>query len=79
MILPFSIAILLLISHQYMLDPLLVLLFRSSETTPFKTITIREPYVRKLLYQRSLILLAATVGITAALVILFVFVPGHRL
>ncbi|SPO24923.1 related to RAX1 - Protein involved in determination of budding patterns [Ustilago trichophora] len=77
-ILPFSIAVLLLMSHQYELDPILVLLSQS-ETTPFRLIRIREPYVHKLLLQRSLGVLLLIALITAALTVLFVFVPGHRL
>jgi len=43
---PFSLAVLFLVSHQYELDPILVF-FGQSETTPFRTLTIREPYVKK--------------------------------
>ncbi|KAG6835678.1 hypothetical protein H0H93_015823 [Arthromyces matolae] len=50
---PFTIAIVCLISHQYELDPILVF-FGQSETTPFRTLTIREPYVRKLLLGRAI-------------------------
>ncbi|KAJ1033627.1 hypothetical protein NDA13_001613 [Ustilago tritici] len=77
-ILPFSVAVLLLMSHQYELDPILVLLSQS-ETTPFRLIRIREPYVHRLLLQRSLGVLLLIALITAALTVLFVFVPGHRL
>ncbi|CBQ70354.1 related to RAX1-Protein involved in determination of budding patterns [Sporisorium reilianum SRZ2] len=77
-ILPFSVAVLLLMSHQYELDPMLVLLSQS-ETTPFRLIRIREPYVHRLLLQRSLSVLLLIALITAALTVLFVFVPGHRL
>ncbi|KAJ1032481.1 hypothetical protein NDA16_000505 [Ustilago loliicola] len=77
-ILPFSVAVLLLMSHQYELDPILVFLSQS-ETTPFRLIRIREPYVHRLLLQRSLGVLLLIALITAALMVLFVFVPGHRL
>lgn len=77
-ILPFAVAVLLLMSHQYELDPILVLLSQS-ETTPFRLIRIREPYVHRLLLQRSLSVLLLIALITAALTVLFVFVPGHRL
>jgi hypothetical protein len=40
---------------------------------------IREPYVRKLLNKRAIMVLSITLLIDAALVILFVFVPGKRL
>lgn len=78
-ILPFTIAVLCLISHQYELDPLLHLLFNRSETTPFKYIPVREKYIRGLLTRRSLGVLLITVSITAALCVLFIFVPGKRL
>ncbi|KDN39956.1 regulator of G protein signaling [Tilletiaria anomala UBC 951] len=78
-ILPFSIAVLLLFSHQYELDPLLVILFCRSETTPFKTINIHERYVRSLLYKRALGILALVTLVTSVLTVIFVFVPGHRL
>jgi len=77
-ILPFSIAILLIISHQYELDPLLAL-FQQSETTPFRLITVKERYVRKLLLQRTAGVIFLVALITAALSVLFIFVPGHRL
>ncbi|QRV95343.1 regulator of G protein signaling domain protein [Ceratobasidium sp. AG-Ba] len=40
--LPFSVAFLLIVSHQYGLDPILAFL-QQSETTPFKTLRVREP------------------------------------
>lgn len=40
---------------------------------------IREPFIRKLLVKRALMVLAITILIDAALTILFVFVPGKRL
>lgn len=77
-ILPFAIAVLLIVSHQYELDPLLAIV-QQSETTPFHLITVREPYVRKLLLQRAVGVIFLVALITAALTVLFVFVPGHRL
>lgn len=77
-ILPFAVALLLILSHQYELDPVLVMLSRS-ETTPFKTIHVREPYVKKLLIQRAIGMLFVTAILTACLCVLFIFVPGHRL
>ena len=50
-----------------------------SEYTFMSFSRIREPYVRKLLNKRALIVLAVTVLVDAALVVLFVFVPGKRL
>ncbi|CAD6887130.1 unnamed protein product [Tilletia laevis] len=77
-ILPFSVAIFLIVSHQYELDPILAFASQS-ETTPFHLITIKEVYVRQLLMKRAVGILFLISLITAALTILFVFVPGHRL
>jgi hypothetical protein len=44
--------------------------------TPFKTLRIREPYVRKLLVGRAIWVTLLTILITAVLVVIFVFVPG---
>lgn len=40
---------------------------------------VRERFVRKLLNKRALMVLGVTLLIDAALVVLFVFVPGKRL
>lgn len=77
-LLPFTVALILILSHQYELDPLLVLLSRS-ETTPFHLIQVREPYIKKLLRQRAFGMLFVTAILTIALCVLFIFVPGHRL
>lgn len=77
-ILPFAVAVLLLMSHQYELDPILALLAQS-ETTPFRLIRVREPYVLRLLQKRAAGVLLLVTLVTAALTVLFVFVPGHRL
>ncbi|TCD64972.1 Bud site selection protein, Revert to axial protein 1 [Steccherinum ochraceum] len=76
--LPFTVAILCLISHQYELDPILVF-FGQSESTPFRTLTIREPYVRKLLIGRAIWVSLLVAACVAALTLLFWAVPGHRL
>lgn len=60
------------------MDPIMALL-GFSEYTPFHFSRIREPYVRRLLARRAVVLLAATILIDAALCVLFVFVPGKRL
>ncbi len=78
-ILPFSVAAYLLLAHQYELDPLLLLLAGKSETTPFKHIAVREPYVRALLRKRAAGVLIFVTILAAALSVLFIFVPGHRL
>ncbi|KAF9527249.1 RGS domain-containing protein [Crepidotus variabilis] len=75
---PFALAILFLISHQYELDPILVFLGQS-ETTPFRTLTIREPYVKKLLLGRAIWVTVLVTAFTVALTMLFWAVPGHRL
>lgn len=76
--LPFSIAILFLISHQYELDPILVFLGQS-ESTPFRTLRIREPYVKKLLIGRAIWVTILVTAFTVGLTMLFWAVPGHRL
>ncbi|KAH0578982.1 hypothetical protein H2248_003158 [Termitomyces sp. 'cryptogamus'] len=75
---PFFIAILCLISHQYELDPILVFLGQS-ETTPFRTLTIREPYVKKLLLGRAIWVSFLIAIFVVALTMMFWAVPGHRL
>ncbi|PPQ73512.1 hypothetical protein CVT26_010334 [Gymnopilus dilepis] len=75
---PFALAILFLVSHQYELDPILVF-FGQSETTPFRTLTIREPYVKKLLIGRAIWVTVLVTAFTVALSLLFWAVPGHRL
>ncbi|KAF8527618.1 RGS domain-containing protein [Hysterangium stoloniferum] len=75
---PFSIAILFLISHQYELDPILVFLGQS-ETTPFRTLAIKEPYVGKLLLGRAIWVSVLVTFLVTALTLLFWAVPGHRL
>ncbi|KAF8625694.1 hypothetical protein AX15_005264 [Amanita polypyramis BW_CC] len=76
--LPFTFAILFLISHQYELDPILVFLAQS-ETTPFRTLTIREPYVRKLLLGRAIWVTILVTAFSTGLTLLFWAVPGYRL
>ncbi|KDE04249.1 hypothetical protein MVLG_05277 [Microbotryum lychnidis-dioicae p1A1 Lamole] len=77
-IIPFTFAIINLVAHAYDLDPLLVFM-GLSETTPFRTIGIREPYVRKLLFGRALWVTFLSAVVVAILTIIFVLVPGHRL
>ncbi|KAI0051532.1 hypothetical protein FA95DRAFT_233678 [Auriscalpium vulgare] len=76
--LPFTLATLFLISHQYELDPVLVFLGQS-ETTPFRTLRIREPYVKKLLLGRAIWVSVLVALCDAALTLIFWAVPGHRL
>ncbi|GAA5881120.1 hypothetical protein JCM1840_007111 [Sporobolomyces johnsonii] len=77
-ILPFTFAIVNLVAHSYDLDPLMVFM-GLSETTPFRTIGIREPYVRKLLFGRALWVTFLSAVIVAVLTVIFWAVPGHRL
>lgn len=78
MILPFTVGVYFLASYQYTVDPILALL-GLSEYTPFKFTRIREPFVRKLLVKRSVMVLGVTAVLDAALCVLFIFVPGKRL
>lgn len=78
LILPFTLGVYFLASYQYSLDPLLALI-GLSEYTPFNFSRVREPYVRKLLAKRALMVLAVTAFIDAAILVLFILVPGKRL
>jgi hypothetical protein len=78
LILPFTIGVYLLASYQYSLDPIMALI-GFSEYTPFNFSRIREPYVRKLLAKRAVMVLAVTALVDAALCLLFILVPGKRL
>jgi len=77
-ILPFTIAIYLIFTHQYMLDPIIALA-GYSEYTFFDFNTIREPFVRKTLNRRSITVLLMFIAFTAAVCCLFILVPGKRL
>lgn len=78
LILPFTVGIYLLATHQYMLDPIMALL-GFSEYTFFSFARIKEPFVKKLLHQRALMCLLWISLIDVALLCLFIFVPGKRL
>lgn len=78
LMLPFTIGVYSLCSHQYALDPIIAIACHS-EYTFMKFARIREPYVLKLLHKRSVMVLGITALIDAALIVLFVFVPGKRL
>lgn len=77
-LLPFAVGVYALACHQYTLDPLLAFA-GYSELTFFSFVKVRERYVRRLLRKRSVVVMSWIVWITAALVVLFVFVPGKRL
>lgn len=71
-------AIYLIFTYQYMLDPILALA-GYSEYTFFDFNKIREPFVRKTLNRRSLTMLIMFAVLTVAICCLFIFVPGKRL
>ncbi|EDU47618.1 RGS domain protein Rax1 [Pyrenophora tritici-repentis] len=77
-ILPFGIAIYLMLTYQYMLDPLIALA-GYSEYTFFDFNRIREPFVKKSLNRRSCTVLIVFLIVTTAWCCLFIFVPGKRL
>ncbi|KAF2681089.1 regulator of G protein signaling superfamily [Lentithecium fluviatile CBS 122367] len=77
-ILPFTVAIYLIFTHQYMLDPILALI-GYSEYTLMDFNRIRELFVKKTLNARSLTLLGMFFVVDAAVCCLFIFVPGKRL
>lgn len=62
---PFTISILLLISHQYELDLTLAFL-EQYETTP-RTLCIRDPFVRKLLLERTIWVILPVTALVIAL------------
>ncbi|KAK2625708.1 hypothetical protein QTJ16_005020 [Diplocarpon rosae] len=78
LVLPFTIGVYALCSHQYKIDPILALA-GYSEYTFMSFSRIREPYVRRLLNKRAVMVLSTSSFITACLVVLFIFVPGKRL
>eukprot|EP00918_Siedleckia_nematoides_P028952 GHVU01062215.1.p1 GENE.GHVU01062215.1~~GHVU01062215.1.p1 ORF type:complete len:316 (-),score=17.51 GHVU01062215.1:310-1257(-) len=78
LILPFTVGVYMLVSYLFNTDPLIAIA-GFSEYTFMSFARIREPYVRKLLVKRSLVILAWMAAIDAALCCLFIFVPGKRL
>lgn len=78
MILPFTIGVYFLATHQYMLDPVLAYL-GFSEYVFMQYYRVREPFVRHLLMRRATMCMAWVAVIDAALCCLFIFVPSTRL
>lgn len=78
LILPFTIGVYALATHQYFLDPIMGLM-GFSEYAWMKFSKIREPFIRTLINKRSLIVLGVTILVDAALCCLFIFVPGKYL
>jgi hypothetical protein len=79
LLVPFYLSTHLLLSALYSLDPLLVLLFNRSETTPLHHLPIQETYVRKLLRKRSVWLEFVICLVTLAWIMIWYWIPGHRL
>ncbi|KAG9579770.1 regulator of G protein signaling superfamily, partial [Aureobasidium melanogenum] len=77
-ILPFTVAIYFLVSHQYMLDPIQALL-GYSEYTFANYFKVKENFVNRLLTRRAMMCLMWIAIIDAAVCCLFIFVPGKRL
>ncbi|EFP81806.2 Bud site selection protein, Revert to axial protein 1 [Puccinia graminis f. sp. tritici] len=75
---PLSIGAVGVLGHFYELDPVL-LLFNRSETTFFRTLSIKEKYVQKILRGRAVWVVVLSSIIVACLTCILVFVPGHRL
>jgi hypothetical protein len=75
---PFTLGVYSLASHQYAIDPVLALL-GLSEYTFMHFVKIREPYIRKLLNKRAVMVLCVTALIDAALLVLFILVPSKRI
>ncbi|KAF2435383.1 RGS domain protein [Tothia fuscella] len=78
LILPFTVGVYLLASHQYMLDPLAALA-GFSEYTFMSWSRVREPFVKKLLRKRSIMVLGVVIIVDLILCLLFILVPGKRL
>lgn len=77
---PYGIGFYFLITSVYLVDPLLILLgYGESFTRENTFLVVRDKFVRNLLLRRSIWVAFLVVLCTAALTILFVFVPGHRL
>ena len=77
-VLPLAVAIYLLASHVYSIDPLLAIL-GYTETEPGQRVPVNEPYIRLIHLRQALNVLLWTIVLTAAFACLFIFVPGHRL
>lgn len=78
LILPFTIGVYCIATHQYRLDPITGLV-GFSEYSFMRFSVIREPYIKRLIMKRSLTVLSIFLLATVALCVLFIFVPGKRL
>lgn len=66
------------IGYFYELDPILIL-FNRSETTPFRTLSIKEKYVQKILRGRAIWVTFMSLIASLAISCILILVPGHRL
>jgi hypothetical protein len=64
-------------SYFFRLDPILAMALLS-EYTFMSFSRIHEPFVRNLLLQRALVVLAIAACVDAAVCALFIFVPGKK-
>ncbi|KAF3925149.1 hypothetical protein ABW20_dc0101476 [Dactylellina cionopaga] len=78
LILPFTVGVYCLAAHQYNLDPILAF-SGYSEYTFMTFMKVHEPYVKRIMMQRALWVILVIIAFDAALVLLYTFVPGHRL
>lgn len=79
---PFFLGTYCLITALFKLDPILCLAGyaeSNASTNKYHFIKLKEPYVKRLLLQRSIWVLIVICVISAALSCLFALVPGHRL
>lgn len=77
-LLPFLIGTYCCFAHQYELDPILAM-SGISESTFFSFIRIKEPYVKSLLFKRSLWVLFIAILTAGTLTVIFSCVPSTRL
>lgn len=77
-LLPFLLGTYCCFAHQYELDPILAML-GISESTFFSFVRIKEPYVKSLLFKRSLWVLFISVLTAGILTIIFSCVPSTRI
>lgn len=78
LVLPFTIGVYMLMTTLFNTDPIIAIA-GYSEYTLMSFARIREPYVRKLVITRSVMILTWMVATDAALCCLFILVPGKRL
>ncbi|KAI8338666.1 hypothetical protein BC941DRAFT_501794 [Chlamydoabsidia padenii] len=78
-ILPFWIGVFHVLVFLTGVDPLWVLLFNISETTTFCFNKIKHPQVKRILWSRSIWLLATSVVVAVLLTVIFCVLPPKRL